>query len=680
MKRIKIFLASSVEDLREDRLQVGDFFRQLNELYLDSGVHFSLIKCEDYDSSIVDGGKQQEFDREIRESELVFFLFFKKVGDYTRHELEVALEAFQNQTKPRVIIYFKYVNNIEEVEHEVHDFMQFVDREMKHYYNTYGNIDTLKLGILMQIKLLKLDRSEIKLENGAVLLNGQAVASCEKVPSLHGNQTLRELTEKRRQLQAALHQYRQTFLLDPTSENEAQFFNTSAELNRVSKQLTEVEKETMALLTTVAEMKADGRVLTHRQKEALKCFDRGDYTAVYSILEDVERENEYQRACQRADVAKKEIQGYVEEELLLIKTEMAQGLTVKRVQRILKSYRKISELVEKYDLQKEVLYEYAWFLHAQNQYTEAIAVAEKLRWHYSDPSCAVKEQDKAALHNMLGNLYCSIGRYDEAEKSHGRAMEIYTRLAERESEAYARSLASCYNNLSILYCRSRRYEKAEEAQYKAIDIYRRLSESNPSVYASDLAASYNNLGSIYGTIGLFKEAEDAYTRASEIYSALSDVNPDAYASDLALCYNNLGSVYASTWRCEDAEDHLRKAVEIRSRLAIHNPGAYEPDLAMSYNNLATLYRSIGRYRDAEQPQDKAVEIYTRLAARYPNAYEPNLAEVLWNTASICWRMGEKRREKYFWALHTVLPVYESLARKNPDRYERDVRIVRELLE
>ena len=52
MKKVKIFLASSIEDLREDRLQVGDFFRQLNEIYLDSGVHFSLIKCEDYDNSL----------------------------------------------------------------------------------------------------------------------------------------------------------------------------------------------------------------------------------------------------------------------------------------------------------------------------------------------------------------------------------------------------------------------------------------------------------------------------------------------------------------------------------------------------------------------------------------------------------------------------------------------------
>ena len=101
MKKIKIFLASSITDLSEDRLYVGDFMGQLNELYLDSGIHFSLVKCEDYDNAMSASGKQSEYDREIRESELVFFLFFKKVGDYTKHEFEVAFEAFKEQSRYR---------------------------------------------------------------------------------------------------------------------------------------------------------------------------------------------------------------------------------------------------------------------------------------------------------------------------------------------------------------------------------------------------------------------------------------------------------------------------------------------------------------------------------------------------------------------------------------------------
>lgn len=33
MKKIKLFLASSIEDLNFDRIAMGDFVRQLNDIY-----------------------------------------------------------------------------------------------------------------------------------------------------------------------------------------------------------------------------------------------------------------------------------------------------------------------------------------------------------------------------------------------------------------------------------------------------------------------------------------------------------------------------------------------------------------------------------------------------------------------------------------------------------------------
>lgn len=258
-KKVKVFLASSIEDLREDRLQVGDFFRRLNDVYFDSGIYFSLVKCEGYDNAIVTGGKQKEYDREIEESELVFFLFFRKVGDYTKHEFEIAIEAFREKSKPKIVTYFKYVESIDEANAEVKSFMQLLDGELKHYYNTYGNIDTLKLGILMQIKIMSLDKSELKIQDGEMLLNGQSLIKTDNVPILNGNKTLTELTKSKRQLQELLLECRATYLKDPNSENEEKFFNASTELNKVSKELTEIEKQMMAFVSTIAEMISDGK-------------------------------------------------------------------------------------------------------------------------------------------------------------------------------------------------------------------------------------------------------------------------------------------------------------------------------------------------------------------------------------------------------------------------------------
>ena len=680
MKRIKIFLASSIEDLREDRLMVGDFFRQLNEIYLDSDIHFSLIKCEDYDNAIAAGGKQQEYDREIRESELVFFLFFRKVGDYTRHEFQVALENFNACRKPRIVTYFKYVTCIEDVEQEVQGFMQMLDRDVKHYYNTYGHIDTLKLGILMQIKLLKLDSSLIRLENGSVVLNGQKIADAKNVPMLQGHELLQELTQKHRQMKAALDRCRKEYLENPSPEKETAFLDAGVMLNQVSRQLTALEQETMELMTTVAEMTAAGKVLTHRQKEALKYFNQGNYAAVHAVLEDEERENELERAQLRAEAAKNEIRGYVEEELLLIRMEIAQVLTEARVQRILTGFQKVTTLVEAYDLEKKPLYTYAWFLFRQKRYEEAISVAEKLRWYYSSHTVSVKKKDEATLHILLGGLYKDTKRYKDATAAYDKAFGLYLELAKWEPYAYQLEMANCCNCLGVLYFETGQLEASETFLKKALEMYTVLSAHDPDAYAPDLASGHMNFGSLCGNTRRWKEAESAYDKAQEIYIRLAEQNPTGYEGDLALSYNNLGGVYASTGRMEEAEEFFLKALEIRTRLTAKNPDAHEADLAMSCNNIATMYRSIGRFKEAETYQDRSVEIYTHLAVKNPDVYETNLAEALWGMASICWWRQGERMEKYIQTLRTALPLYERLAVKHPGRFQRDAKLIAERLD
>ena len=53
MKKIKIFIASSTTEFKIDRIEVGNFFRRLNDCYLDSGLYFSVIMCEDMTTPLV---------------------------------------------------------------------------------------------------------------------------------------------------------------------------------------------------------------------------------------------------------------------------------------------------------------------------------------------------------------------------------------------------------------------------------------------------------------------------------------------------------------------------------------------------------------------------------------------------------------------------------------------------
>ncbi|MCL2335379.1 MAG: LuxR C-terminal-related transcriptional regulator [Endomicrobia bacterium] len=139
--KVKTYFASSAEELRADRLEIGDFFRRLNDCFLDSGLYFSLM-TRDGDNAINVS--------EILDCDLAFFLFFAKTDPRL---LEAYIAANENRIRvgnPSIAVYFKVTDT------------QTLAEAMKHintrfcaggecYCHTYSHVDTLKLGVLMQI-------------------------------------------------------------------------------------------------------------------------------------------------------------------------------------------------------------------------------------------------------------------------------------------------------------------------------------------------------------------------------------------------------------------------------------------------------------------------------------------------------------------------------------------------
>ena len=662
MKKVKIFLASSIEDLREDRIAIGDYFRQLNEIYIDLGVHFSLVKCEDYDDALVTGGKQSRYDEEIRGSELCFFLFYRKVGEYTKHEFEIALEAFRGSEKPKIVTYFKDVTCAEEINENVNSFMHMLDEELHHYYSTYGHIDTLKLGILMQIKLMGLDSADVSLEDGEVKLNGAPLLYAKNVPMLNGLDNLRELTQRKRELCQARDAARNAFLSNSSAENENLFFKASDELNKVSKALTEAEREALSFVTTVAEISRDGRALTSRQRDALKCYGEGNYRAAQLILEDAERENELERAENRAAMAKLEIKGYVEEDLLWIKAAEARGVNTETAKAICEKYERAVALTERHDLNKDVLYSYALFLKKQNCYKEAIEIAERLRRYYDLPGANAPAEARGQLLNLLGDIYSRTRDYESAAKALLVALEIYRDLYEDNPTEFEPSLASSYSKLGFMYKGMGRFDESEVAYLSALEINKRLAEKDPRAYESALSVSYNNIGVLYDDNDQFDKAESAYLSALEIDKRLAARDPNRYEPDLARSYNNVGGVYRSCESYDKAEEKLLAAIEIRKRLASKNPAAYEPSLAASYSNIWGIYNNLGRYDEAERVIFAAHEIYNRLILANPTVFEPELARTFRNEGIMFSLEG--RLDEAHNAFLSAIEIYERLSSKS----------------
>ena len=66
MKNIKIFLVPSSDAVMGDMTEVRDFFRQLNEMYFDSGINFSILNANEM--------TEDELEEHVADSDLSFFL------------------------------------------------------------------------------------------------------------------------------------------------------------------------------------------------------------------------------------------------------------------------------------------------------------------------------------------------------------------------------------------------------------------------------------------------------------------------------------------------------------------------------------------------------------------------------------------------------------------------------
>ncbi len=658
MKNIKIFLVPSSDAVECDMDEVRDFFRQLNEMYFDSGINFSILNANEM--------TENELKEHVADSDLSFFLFFEDVSDDMRSCFDIFFESFKNTDKPKIVTYFKYTESPNDMTDAVREFSQMLGNELKHYYNNYNSIDTLKLGILMQIKVMRLDASQITVsDDGMICLNGQPVADTSKIPMFEFNERLNELKSRYDELTKEWGRLRTLRMDDPNNEElYFEFSRVATERDDTKKALREFEDLLLNKLEKIAAQKGE---MSPRQAEACRLLEMGDVDGACEILPLDELFDDISHNERLADNAIDRLETNVEELATRITALNMKGLNNDTVAEIRRIYEKIYDLCRNKHIGWSKLYDYAAFLYNQNDYANAIEVAENLRWYYSAPGRKVDEYELAELFNLLGILYHLQNRSEEAEKYCLDAIEIRERLVEKNADAYEPDLAGSYNNVGAFYSDHGQHEKAEKYFLAAIEIRERLVKKNADAYEPDLATSYNNAGVFYDDQNQSDKAEKYYLAAIEIEKRLVEKNADAYEPDLADSYNNVGAFYAVHGQPQKAEKYYLAAIEIRERLVEKNADAYEPYLATSYNNAGIFYKDQGQPDKAEKYYLAAIEIRERLVEKNADAYEPDLADSYGAAGVFYHEQGQSdKAEKYYL---DAIEIYKRLVEKNADAYE-----------
>ncbi len=187
-------------------------------------------------------------------------------------------------------------------------------------------------------------------------------------------------------------------------------------------------------------------------------------------------------------------------------------------------------------------------------------------------------QGEAISLGNLGNVYYSLGEYEQTIKSHQNSLAICREIKDRQGQA------NSLGNLGSAYYSLRDYKQAIAYHKQSLDIKEEIKDRRGK------ANSLGNLGSAYYSLGDYKQAIAYHQLSLDISRKIKDPRGKAAS------WGNLGNAYYSLGQLEPAIACHKKSLAI-SRIIKHRQGE-----AISLNNLGNAYRQL------QQPE-KAIENY-----------------------------------------------------------------------
>ena len=670
MKYIKLFIASSIIEFAQERASLSDFIRSLNDIYVPRGIYFQLTICEDLSNAVAKDRKQAEYNQTIRESQYFYILFGRgsdRADDaiYTIEEFDTALDQFRKAGAPKIYTYFRQLPEGESASKNVRDFMNRLDQEIGHYYSTFGNVDTIKLNMLLELTRDQTVGGTVKVEDGMASLDGHKMFSVADIPLYSKNETVQKLLAQKAQLEDEMSKLALEYAKNPAGDAMQRLLANSEQRNKIAEQLHTLEMDVLQLFRQSTEKRQLGQSLNWRERDALQMIDMGNYEAARTLLEDQTWKKEIRQAEEIIEIKKDAILEYISGQKTLIDTYKAEGNTAKNARKVIAVYEDITALAAKHHMEPDVLYDYASFLYNQRQYQKSLEIAQRLEhWYALEPDTSAVR--RAKLYNLIGLDHSAQNDFLTAKKAYQEVLKIYRDLAGKDSDVYQLNLANSCNNLAILFFDIGSFKEAEKLYREALKIHRDLAEKSSDAYLPYLANSCNNLATLLRNTGSFKEAEELCREALKICSDLAEKNSDAYLPYLARSCNNLADLLCNTGFFKESEELYREALKVYRSLAEKNPDAYLPDLALSCSNLASLLQDVHSFKEAEKLHREALKIRRDLAEKSPDVYLPSLAISCNNLAYLLSDTGSSKEAEELY--REALKICSDLAEKNSDAY------------
>ncbi len=605
MKTIKIFLASS-EELIDDRNAFGNLVRRLDKIYEKRGIRIELFEWEDYDAAYNYRRKQDEYNDQIKASDMFLALFHTKAGKSTIEEFDIATEEFKKKASPKVYTYCKDLRAGELESPELTEFKERLFNEIGHYWSHYNNRDSMQLHFVMQLQLVETSGAveKLKLEEGTVMLEDMPIARIDNLQFAVGNEAYQKISAELVDLPEKIEKARQR--IDKYPDDEDLRDDLQQKLNQYNKLRDEFGKLQQNLFNTARRIaQLQGERVNKRIARAIEAFEKGDAVSANVILDEAESDaktnlDDYLRSREITEQKRKDvINSIVELQLKCNTTMLDNRITVdERIDKVIGLYNQLDEMAKEvnYDSLKYVrlLFDYADFLRKYSFYEKAIEIYYRIE-EMLDGQIETKHVYYAYLNNNMGLTFNELHHYKDALSCLEYAYDICTEVY---GEVHPKTITAL-NNIAGVFLSQKKYEQAIEYLLRAISLCEKLGNSDRRI----LANSYNNIGHAYTNIMKYSTANEYFFKALEIYNRLMDDKDP----EMAKIYNNIGITYLYQGESRLAKDYHRKAIQI----ATDKLGEWNPQLAIMYKNLGMDYNFDDDYELECEQYSKALEIIER---------------------------------------------------------------------
>lgn len=618
MKTIKIFLASS-EELIDDRNAFGNLVRRLDKIYEKRGIRIELFEWEDYDAAYNYRRKQDEYNDQIKASDMFLALFHTKAGKFTIEEFDIATEEFKKKASPKVYTYCKDLREGELESPELTEFKERLFNEIGHYWSHYNNRDSMQLHFVMQLQLVETSDAveKLKLEEGTVMLEDMPIARLDNLQFAVGNEAYQKISAELVDLPEKIEKAR--LRIDKYPDDEDLRDDLQQKLNQYNKLRDEFGKLQQNLFDTARRIAhLQGECINKRIARAIEAFERGDAMSANVILDEAESDaktnlDDYLRSREITEQKRKDvINSIVELQLKCNTTMLDNRITVdERIDKVIGLYNQLDEMAKEvnYDSLKyaRLLFDYANFLREHSFNERAIEVFYRIE-DMIEGKIGTKHPFYALLNNSMGLTFIEMHYYEDALSCLEYALTI---CMEAYGEDHPKTI-SALNNLAGVFLSERKYQQAIEYLLKAILLCERRGYDN----IKTLANCYNNLGHAYTNILEFPLAIEYFNKAIEIHNSIMEGdNPE-----IAKIYNNIGLAYLYQGKSEVAKDYHIKAIQIAKN-----------SLGERHPLLATLYKSLGMDYNFEENYELECEQYYKaleVIRYYPDKFYVEEKEIM----------------------------------------------------